>query len=152
MDIIKYKEYEGTAELDMERCICRGKILFINDLIIYEAIAPKDLQKAFEAAVDDYLETCAELAREPQRPLKGLFNVRVSPELHKKCILRAQVDGTSLNEVVGKALDAYVNITDEVNHNYNFTFVAPEKDLIKTGISSAAMKPEYWGGTVRAAH
>jgi hypothetical protein len=35
MDILKYKDYEGTAELDMSRGVCRGKILFINDLVTY---------------------------------------------------------------------------------------------------------------------
>ena len=39
MDILKYKDYEGTAELDMSRGVCRGKILFINDLVT-EIIVP----------------------------------------------------------------------------------------------------------------
>ena len=56
MDILKYKDYEGTAELDMSRGVCRGKILFINDLVTYEAASPADLQREFEAAVDDYLD------------------------------------------------------------------------------------------------
>ena len=33
MNILNYKGYEGTAEIDMESRICRGKILFINDLV-----------------------------------------------------------------------------------------------------------------------
>ncbi len=109
MDILKYNGYEGTSELDMDRCICRGKILFIDDLVTYEADSPKDLQVEFEAAVDDYLETCKELGREPKKPLKGQFNVRVSPELHKKAVLRAMQDGTYLNDVTAKALEGYVN-------------------------------------------
>lgn len=109
MDILKYKGYEGTSELDMDRCICRGKILFIDDLVTYEADSPKDLQMEFEAAVDDYIETCNELGREPKKPLKGQFNVRVLPELHKKAVLRAIQDGTSLNDVTAKALKNYVS-------------------------------------------
>ena len=108
MDIIKYKDYEGTAELDMERGVCRGKILFIKDLVIYESSTPKELQKAFEHAVDDYLETCKELGREPQKPFNGVFNVRIGPELHRKSALRAKSESVSLNEVVTKAITAYV--------------------------------------------
>lgn len=109
MDILKYKGYEGTAELDMIRQICRGKILFINDLVTYEAATPVQLQEVFEAAVDDYLLTCAELDREPQKPLKGQFNVRIPPELHKAAVLRALADNVSLNEVVARAVDAAVS-------------------------------------------
>lgn len=118
MNILKYKDYEGTAELDMERGICRGKILFIGDLVTYEASLPKNLQKEFEAAVDDYVATCKELGREPQKPLKGQFNVRVSPELHKALTLRAYKDGVYLNDVVVRALDAYVNSKVDINHNF----------------------------------
>jgi predicted HicB family RNase H-like nuclease len=71
MGILKYKDYEGTAELDMARRVCRGKILFIDDLITYEAMSPAELQTEFEAAVDDYIDTCATLGREPQKPLRG---------------------------------------------------------------------------------
>ncbi len=61
MNILKYKNYEGTAERDLERSVCRGKILFIDDLVTYEAQFSAQLQAEFEAAVDDYLATCAEL-------------------------------------------------------------------------------------------
>jgi len=56
VDILKYKDYEGTAELDMSRGVCRGKILFIKDLVTYEAAQPTELQKEFEAAVETILK------------------------------------------------------------------------------------------------
>lgn len=116
MDILKYKDYEGTAELDMARGVCRGKILFISDLVTYEAALPSELQKEFEAAVDDYIETSIALGREAQKPLKGQFNVRISPSLHKEVTLRALTDNISLNEVVVNALDAYMHARVDVNH------------------------------------
>lgn len=64
MTTLKYKDYEGSAELDTERMMYRGKILFIDDLVTYQATTPQDLQKEFEAAVDDYIETCARLKQE----------------------------------------------------------------------------------------
>lgn len=108
MDILKYRGYEGTAELDVARGVCRGKILLIDDLVTYESSVIGQLQSEFEAAVEDYLETCKELGRSPQLPLKGQFNVRVPPSLHKELILRATADVSSLNDVVVKACEAYV--------------------------------------------
>jgi predicted HicB family RNase H-like nuclease len=51
MDLLQYNGYEGTAELDMARRVCRGRVLFIDDLITYEANTPDLLQQEFEAAV-----------------------------------------------------------------------------------------------------
>lgn len=142
MNILKYKDYEGTAELDMERFACRGKILFIDDLVTYEADSPANLQREFEAAVDDYIETCALLNREPKKPLKGQFNVRVPCALHKAAALRAIADNISLNDVVVRALDSYVNIKTDVNHNVKLTVEMPDMPVT---MQVAGMMDAQWG-------
>lgn len=109
MNVLHYRDYQGSAELDMDRKVCRGKILFIEDLVTYEAGSPSKLQSEFEAAVDDYIETCKQLKREPKKPFKGLFNVRVSPELHKKLHLRSLQDQCTLNETVTRACQAWIS-------------------------------------------
>ena len=111
MEILKYKEFEGSAELDMKRRVCRGMILYIDDLVTYESSSIDDLQKQFEAAVDDYIETCNQISKEPQKSCRGQFNVRVSPELHRAATRRSIADDTSLNDVVCKALEAYLVTT-----------------------------------------
>ena len=75
MDTLKYKDYEGTAEIDMSRRVCHGRILFIDDLVTYQASDPSGLQAEFEAAVDDYIATCAEVGKEPQRPVVSQFEI-----------------------------------------------------------------------------
>jgi len=142
MDILKYNDYEGTAELDMSRNVCRGKILFIDDLVTYEASTPADLQSAFEAAVDDYRETCAALNKMPCRPFRGMFNVRVPAELHRAASLRAVADGVSLNDLVVRALYASLNGKVEVNHHVNVTVQAPDTAL-KT-LESTVSGPTHW--------
>ena len=64
--IIKYKNYNGTSNLDKQRHVYRGKILDIADLITYEAATKSTIQQEFELAVDDYLETCRQLDKIPQ--------------------------------------------------------------------------------------
>jgi predicted HicB family RNase H-like nuclease len=108
MEILKYKEFEGSAELDVKRGVCRGKILHIDDVVTYESKAVLGLQKEFELAVNDYLETCKLIGKEPQKPCRGQFNVRVSPELHRAAVVRSILEDTSLNDIVRKALDAYL--------------------------------------------
>ncbi|MDO9272316.1 MAG: type II toxin-antitoxin system HicB family antitoxin [Rugosibacter sp.] len=143
MDILKYKDYEGTAELDMARGVCRGKVLFIDDLVTYESASPADLQKEFEAAVDDYLKTCAMLDKEPLRPFRGLFNVRVTPAIHRSATLRAVADGVSLNDVVVRALDTFLNVRTDVNHNIRVTFESTDGSSTKTFTSVASGEPQW---------
>lgn len=127
MEIMTYKNFEGTAEVDVNQGICHGKLLFINDLVTYQAESPKELRREFELAVDDYLETCKKLGREAQRPFRGMFNVRISPERHREAALRAVKDGVSLNELMGCALNAYLHSTTAVTHNHlNLTLNRPE--------------------------
>lgn len=142
MNILKYKDFEGTAEVDVERGVCRGKVLFIDDLITYVADSPKALQREFEAAVDDYLETCHQIGKEPQRPFRGLFNVRVPPALHRAAAARAASDGVALNEVIVRALDAFLNSRAEVNHNVKVTVEGPPR-LVKT-VQAAATTSMQW--------
>lgn len=68
MDILKYKGYDGIAGLNAVRGLWHGRLLFIDDLVTFEAFVATDLQREFEAAVDDYIETCRNLGREPQKP------------------------------------------------------------------------------------
>lgn len=108
MEILKYKEFEGSTELDMTRNVCRGKILHIDDVVTYESKSIDNLQKQFEEAVDDYIETCNQIGKGPQKACRGQFNVRVGPGLHRAATRRSIADNTSLNDVVCKALEAYL--------------------------------------------
>lgn len=138
MDILTFQGYEGTAELDMERGVCRGKILFIGDLVTYQADSPKELQGAFEEAVTDYIETCKEVGKEPQRAFRGSFNVRIPSELHRNAILRGVMDEMTLNEVVVRSLDCYLNVRADVSHTVKVTFdpADPGNQLIQAVSSS----------------
>ncbi|MDR3629354.1 MAG: type II toxin-antitoxin system HicB family antitoxin [Desulfocapsaceae bacterium] len=141
MDTINYKGYEGTAEIDMDRSVCRGKIRFIQDLITYQADTPKDLKRAFEEAVEDYLETCEALGREPQKPLKGQFNVRISPELHHAATIKAYKEGITLNALVGRAIEVFVNGHEEVNIISHFHNAPIGENPTQAWVSSSDRTP-----------
>lgn len=144
MEILKYNDYEGTAEIDVTRLVCRGKILFIDDLVTYEADSPTDLQKEFQAAVDDYIETCKHLNREPKKPLRGQFNVRIPPALHKEAVLRAVAEGVSLNDVVVRSLDAFVHVKADINHNVRVTVVEMPENAVQTRIATSSGINDQW--------
>ena len=48
--------------------------------------------------MDDYLETCTKLGREPQRAFSGQVMFRVSPKVHRRVALAAELAGKSLKQ------------------------------------------------------
>ncbi len=107
-DLMNYKGYFGSVKYSEEDECLHGKLEFIRALINYEAEDVKSLRKVFEEAVDDYLELCDEQGEEPEKPLKGNFNVRTGAELHLKAAKYAKDNGSNLNSVVVKALENFL--------------------------------------------
>jgi len=103
-----YKGYHASVNYSETDNVLFGSILGINDLVTFEAESISELKVAFEEAVDDYLATCAQLGKEPEKEFKGLFNVRIAPALHKKAALKASLQKVKLNKFVEKAIERAV--------------------------------------------
>lgn len=114
---LKYKGYSGSIESSIEDECLFGRLLFINDSIIYEGNTIPELRMAFEEAVDNYLEYCEISDTPADKPFSGSFNVRVGSELHRLSAIRAYEEGKNLNEIVVAALDFY--LLREVHHTHH---------------------------------
>jgi predicted HicB family RNase H-like nuclease len=106
MTALRYKDFQGSVEFDDNKLIIR--ILHIDDFIVTEIDSAAEAQAAFEELVDDYLVTCRELGKEPCKPFKGSFNVRISPELHRRVVMAAADEGESMNAWIAAALEARI--------------------------------------------
>jgi predicted HicB family RNase H-like nuclease len=113
-DILQYKDYFATVHYSAGDEVFYGKLLGINDVVTFEGATVKKLKEAFHEAVDDYLETCKEVGKDPEKMYKGSFNVRVSSELHRKAALVSSIRNMSLNDFVKYALDFTLSHADEV--------------------------------------
>lgn len=105
MGALKYKDFVATLEFSDADNIFYGKILGINDLILFEGSSIDELNKAFKEAVEDYLDLCEEVGKDPYKSFKGSFNIRIPTDLHKKVFFRAQRSGVSLNQYIKKVLE-----------------------------------------------
>ena len=74
-NIMEYKGYHTKIEFDAESKTLRGKIEGINDYIDFEASDILNIELEFHAAVDDYLEFCKEVGKDPERELRGFKDV-----------------------------------------------------------------------------
>ncbi len=102
MRTIKYKDYQASVEFDNGSLFV--KVLHIDDLLIAECDKASDAEATLQGLVEDYLQDCADEGREPSKPFKGTFNVRVSPEQHKRAAMAAAETNQSLNSYVAMAI------------------------------------------------
>ncbi len=108
-DILEYKNYFATVNFNAEDEVFHGKVIGINDLVTFEGTSVEQLKAAFCEAVEDYLETCAELGKEPEKTYKGSFNIRIPSELHREAARHAALKNMSLNDFVRYAIDYLIH-------------------------------------------
>ncbi|EKD41112.1 MAG: HicB family protein [uncultured bacterium] len=117
--VLTYKGFLGSVEVEFgEQNIMHGKLLFVNDLVTYEAENPTDLQKAFQDAVEDYIETCKLVGKEPEKPFKGSLNIRLGPELHKDAATYAAINRISINDLVKNAIEEKLSTSKVLLHKH----------------------------------
>lgn len=66
--MMRYKGYTAEISEDPETGALYGKIAGIRDFVNFETSNPEEVEKEFHAAVDDYLEFCEEVGKDPERP------------------------------------------------------------------------------------
>jgi len=101
---LHYQNYTGTVDFSEEDAVFYGKVIGIKSLISYEGSSVNAITDDFHKAVDEYLKFCKAKGKEPEKPYKGSFNVRISSDLHRKLAQTAAASGVSLNVVVENAL------------------------------------------------
>ena len=108
-NMLQYKEYYGSIEFSNSDNVFFGRIVGITDRILFEGKDVDSLRQDFECAVEDYLEMCKEVGKEPEKVYKGTFNVRITPELHRDLAIYSSSHGKSLNATVEEAIENYIH-------------------------------------------
>lgn len=97
MSAMTYKGYSARIEYDADDEIFFGRIAGIRDGISFHAETVADLKAAFRDAVDDYIQACAKIGKEPQKAYSGQLMLRVAPDVHAAAARAAELSGKSLN-------------------------------------------------------
>lgn len=133
--MLEYKGYVGQVEFDGSIGIFHGRVINTRDIITFEGTAVKEIQQALRESVDDYLEWCAEMGNEPDKPFSGKFTVRIEPELHRKIHVQAQLDNQSVNAWVAETFEAAVASARKTGQS-----------IIETPPAHKSMHPSRKGG------
>ncbi len=105
MNTMTHKGYAARVEYSEDDGCFIGHIAGVRDVIGFHGESVVALRNAFTEAVDDYLDTCAKLGREPNHPYSGQFRLRLKPELHARAAIAAETKGKSLNAWVAEVIE-----------------------------------------------
>lgn len=103
--MMNYKGYIGSVGYDDENRVFTGTVINTRAVLTFHGSSVDELEREFRTSVDDYLDWCAADGVEPEKPYSGKFNVRLSPQLHRRAAIGAKRSGLSLNAFVEKALE-----------------------------------------------
>jgi predicted HicB family RNase H-like nuclease len=101
---LTYKGYEGAITVDEDAGIIHGEVINTRDVITFQGRSVKEVKKAFEDSVDDYIDFCRQRGEDPEKPFSGRFVIRIQPTLHQKVVIAAKRKGVSLNAFAARAL------------------------------------------------
>ena len=110
-DMMKYKGYKATIAYDEEDKIFVGEVFGVSDSLNFHGYSIDELETSFHDCIDNYLELCAKIGKEPQKEFSGSFNVRTTPALHAQAAEYGAENGYSLNQVVSMAIEAFLGKT-----------------------------------------
>ncbi len=106
---MKYKGYEAIVEYDDIDRLFTGRVINTRDVLAFDGESVDELEESFHAVIDDYLEDCKTMNKEPDKPYSGKFNLRLSPDLHRQVAIKAEREGMSLNTFVETTLSQAVS-------------------------------------------
>jgi len=104
-DVLTYKGFIGSVRFSAEDDVFFGKIEGINDLITFEGCSVKDLKDAFQYIVEEHIKDCECKNIPVEKSYKGSFNLRLTPDLHRRAAIAAKSQGNTLNAFVRKAIE-----------------------------------------------
>ncbi len=135
--MIEYKSYTGVFEFDASIDAFHGRVLGLQDVVTFEGRSVEELRSEMEESVEDYLTLCADVGKDPERPYRGEFLVRSTPEVHRAVATAAEDDGLSMNAWVETTISA---VADQRRVTPRPRDGAPKRAASKTKRSTATPK------------
>ena len=102
--MLEYKGYHASVEYDAEDNIFVGEVFGITDSLNFHGSSVEELKEMFHQSIENYLSLCEKIGKNPDKEFKGTFNIRISPEMHKKAALEAARQKITLNQYITQAI------------------------------------------------
>jgi len=94
---MRYEGYTADVKYSEQDEALIGKVIDINDIIVFEGQSVKEITETFHKMIDEYLADCQKEGKEPAKPFTGKVMVRMPTSIHKDAYIAAKRDKVSLN-------------------------------------------------------
>lgn len=108
-NMMEYRGYHAKIEFSAEDECFIGRVFGVSDVLAFDGENVEELQAAFHTCIDEYLEMCQEIGKEPNKEFKGSFNIRIPAELHKSAAMYAAEKSVSLNQVIAQSVEWFLS-------------------------------------------
>ena len=96
---LEYKGYSaGPISFDDEAGLFIGSVAGIRDGLVFQGATAEELRSDFRDLIDEYLETCAQMGKAPDKPASGNIGARINPIAHGAGLAAAEREGKSFNQ------------------------------------------------------
>jgi predicted HicB family RNase H-like nuclease len=104
---MEYIGYTSLIQYSKDDGCFIGKVIGIEDQIIFDAPSFDEISKVFEADVDSYVRYCRKKGREPNKPVSEVI-VHVSSAPYARIAQEADYDGIPVHTLLETALQKFV--------------------------------------------
>ena len=124
-NILEYNGYHARIEFSDEDELFVGKVLGLQDTLVFEGETVEELKKMFRTSIDEYVDYCASIGKEPDKEFKGSFNVRIPSELHRRAVFESERRGISLNQFVQESIENLLSGEREIIKERTYVLTIP---------------------------
>lgn len=105
-NLMSYRDYTASMSFDPDDRVLVGRVLDIDDVIVFHGESVADFEASFHSVVDDYIAACEQLGAPAEKPASGKLMLRVAPQVHAAALKAAAGSGVSLNKWAEQVLHA----------------------------------------------
>jgi predicted HicB family RNase H-like nuclease len=104
-DVLTYRGFIGSVHFSADDNVFFGKVEGVNDLITFEGETVKELTDAFHYMIDGHIKDCEKENAPVEKSYSGSFNIRLTPDLHRRAAVAAKMRGDTLNSFVRESIE-----------------------------------------------
>jgi predicted HicB family RNase H-like nuclease len=105
---LSYKGFTATIEFSGDDEVFVGRVLGINDVIVFHGKNVAELRRELKESIDFYLEVCERENKKAEKQYSGKVFLRLPADLHARIAKAAASKGKSLNEWGREILESAV--------------------------------------------
>jgi predicted HicB family RNase H-like nuclease len=68
---MRYKGYEAVIEYDEEDRLFFGRVINVQDVIVFDGLSVDELEQSFRQVIDEYLVDSQTMGKTPDQPLSN---------------------------------------------------------------------------------